>query len=122
MILGIGTDIVQMIRIEKALQRNGFLERTYTGEEQRLIAGRPVCAAGNFAVKESVAKAFGTGFSCISLQEIEVLRKESGEPYVNLYGAAAQRFAEQKGSRIHVSISNEKEYAIAYVILERADD
>lgn len=121
MILGIGTDIIQIERVEKAIQRKGFLERTYTAAEQQLIAKRSVCAAGNFAVKESVAKAFGTGFSCISPLDIEVLRQENGCPYVKLYGAAARLFEEQNGARLHVSISNEKEYAVAYAVLEGAE-
>ena len=122
MILGIGTDIIRIERIEKAIQRKSFLEYTYTPAERQLIERRPVCAAGNFAVKESVAKAFGTGFSCISLVDIEVLRAENGCPYVNLYGAAAQLFKERNGTRVHVSISNEKEYAVAYVVLEGRSD
>ncbi len=118
MVLGIGTDIIQIERVEKAIARKSFLERTYTEAERQLIAQRTVCAAGNFAVKESVVKAFGTGFSCISPQEIEVLRGENGSPFVKLYGAAEKRFQELGGEQIHVSISNEKEYAVAYVVLE----
>ena len=122
MILGIGTDIVQIERVEKAIQRKGFLERTYTVAEQQLIEKRTVCAAGNFAVKESVVKAFGTGFSCISPLEVEVLRSENGSPYVKLYGAAQEVFEKRQGKRLHVSISNEKEYAIAYVVLEGEEE
>lgn len=118
MILGIGTDIIQTERINRAVQQKGFAERVFTTAERELIAKRAVCAAGNFAVKESVAKAFGTGFSCISPLDIEVLRAENGCPYVNLYGAAARLFEERKGTRIYVSISNEKDYAVAYVLLE----
>ncbi len=122
MILGIGTDIVQIERIEKAIARKGFLEHTYTEAERQLIAQRAVCAAGNFAVKESVVKAFGTGFSCISPREVEVLRRENGSPYVSLYGAAEKYFRELGGERIHVSISNEREYAVAYVVLEGTEN
>ena len=74
--------------------------------------------AGNFAVKESVAKMLGTGFVGISPKDIEVLRDDKGKPYVNMYNNA-KKMAEEKGiDVIHVSISDNKECAIAYVIGE----
>ena len=128
MILGIGTDLVQIERIEKAITSERFRERIYTEAERNLIAKRPMCAAGNFAVKESVVKAFGTGFSVtmtgktVKPTDIEVLREETGKPYVRLYGTAKEVFEQMGGKRLHVSITNERELAMAYVILEGAAD
>ena len=90
----------------------------FTEAETQLIGDRWVKAAGNFAVKEAVSKMFGTGFRGISLKEIEVLRDELGKPYVKLYGKAAECAKQQGITRIHVSITNTKEYANAFVIGE----
>ena len=121
MIFGIGTDIIEMERIQKAISRKRFLDMVYTEEEQKLIAGRVQKAAGNFAVKEAVVKAFGTGFCGISPKDIEVLRDEAGKPFVKCYGNA-ETFRKEHGiTTIHVSISNLKDYAQAFVVLEWND-
>lgn len=119
MIVGIGTDLVENSRVEKACSKQAFVSRSFTLQEQELILQNLGKASGNFAVKEAVSKAFGTGFRQIGLKEIEVLRDEQGKPYVNLYGNA-QAIAEQlEINTIHVSISNTKEYTVAYVIAEK---
>lgn len=118
MIRGIGIDLIEIERVAKACEREGFLKRCFTHDEINLIGERWAKAAGNFAVKEAVAKMFGTGFRGISLKEIEVLRNEIGKPYVNLYGKAAELAREQDITTIHVSITNTKEYANAFVIGE----
>lgn len=118
MIIGIGTDLIEIERIRKACVKEAFLLRSFTLEERLCIEGRPAKAAGNFAVKEAVSKVMGTGFRGIGLNEIEVLRDDLGKPYVNLYGRAKER-AESLGiQRWHVSISNTKTLATAYVIGE----
>lgn len=119
MIFGIGTDIIETERIQKAMQRKRFLDYVYTEAEQVLIAERVQKAAGNFAVKEAVVKAFGTGFSGICPKEIEVLRNEAGKPFVQCYGKAELFLKEHGITYIHVSISNIKEYAQAFVVLEK---
>ncbi|MDE7300029.1 MAG: holo-ACP synthase [Lachnospiraceae bacterium] len=118
MIVGIGTDIVEIGRIERAYSCAGFAQRVYTEREQELIGGRASRAAGNFAVKEAVVKAFGTGFRGIDPVEIEVLRDEAGKPYIVLRGAALARSGELGIRQLHVSISNERQYAIAFVTAE----
>ena len=118
MITGIGTDLVEIARVQKAIGRSAFLEKVYTERERELIAVRPVRAAGNFAVKESVVKAFGTGFRTISAIDIEVLRDELGKPYVVLHGPAKEQAESSNILQIHVSISNTKEYAVSYVVME----
>ena len=91
MIIGIGTDIIEIERIKKACAREAFLLRSFTMPEREFIAGRAEKAAGNFAVKEAVSKVMGTGFRGISLNEIEVLRDSFGKPYIRLYGRASER-------------------------------
>ena len=119
MIFGIGTDIIETERIQKAISKKRFLDMVYTEAEQQLIAGRVQKAAGNFAVKEAVVKAFGTGFRGISPKDIEVLRDEAGKPFVKCYGNA-ETFRKEHGiTTIHVSISNLKDYAQAFVVLEQ---
>ena len=119
MIFGIGTDLIEVARVEKACEKESFLNRVFTKAEQELITGNFQRAAGNFAVKEAVVKAFGTGFGKIAPIEIEVLREPSGKPYVVLYGEAKAFQLSLGIAAIHVSISNTKEFATAYVIAEQ---
>lgn len=118
MIIGIGTDMIEIDRVVKACDKEAFLLRTFTKEEVLLIKKAKWKSADNFAVKEAVSKMFGTGFRGISLLEIEVLRDSFGKPYVNLYGNA-KKLAEQLGiKKIHVSITNTKELTQAFVVGE----
>lgn len=118
MIFGIGTDLIEVERIGKAYEKESFRRKVYTEQEQQMIAEHAQRAAGNFAVKESVVKAFGTGFREISPIDVEVLREASGKPYVVLHGAAKEMQHAKGILRVHVSISNTKEYAIGYVVME----
>lgn len=118
MILGIGIDLIEMQRIEKACTREAFLIRYFTLKERQLIAARPETAAGNFAVKEAVVKSFGTGFRGIEPIDIEVLRDKAGRPFVNLYGGADRQAALMGIKKIHVSVTNTKTCAAAYVVAE----
>lgn len=118
MIFGVGTDLIEIERVVKACKRPAFLERYFTEKERSLIALDIRKAAGNFAVKEAVAKMFGTGFREITPVEIEVLRDEQGCPYVAVYGRTKE-LAEKHGlTKIHVSISNTAKYANAFVVGE----
>jgi len=115
MIKGIGVDIVEIDRIEKAATRQPrFVERILTEAERNvyetLTKRRQVeFLAGRFAAKEAVAKAVGTGITeMIGWQDIEVLNDERGKPIVNA----------PINSPIHLSISHSKEYAVAQVIIE----
>ena len=123
MIIGVGIDIVEIERVEKACRRGPFLRKIYTEAEQDLIGECFRIAAGNFAVKEAVAKVFGTGFGkkCMP-REIEVLRDPFGKPYVCLYGKALETMRELSIDRFHVSISNIKELASAYVVGESCNE
>lgn len=121
-IRGIGVDVVENARIERALRRwdQRFLHRILTPGE-RMDVGDPPYApsvAVRFAAKEAVAKAFGTGLRGLSWQEIEVRHDALGAPHIHLYGAAAKR-AEQMGVRkAWVALSHERSVSVAMVVLE----
>ena len=122
MIIGIGIDLIEIERIKKACAKEAFLLRSFTSAEIECIGGRAERAAGNFAVKEAVSKAMGTGFRGMSLNEIEVLRDDLGKPFVRLYGRAGVKAAALGIARWHVSISNTKTLAEAYVIGEGVEE
>ncbi len=118
MILGIGTDLVEQKRIEKACERERFLSLCYTEKEMVLLSVKKTRAAGHFAVKEAVAKALGTGFRGFGPKDIEVLRDELGKPVVCLYGDA-KHLSEQLGvTHIFVSITDEGGFSMAVAVLE----
>ncbi|MDO4942852.1 MAG: holo-ACP synthase [Lachnospiraceae bacterium] len=118
MIIGVGTDVIEIKRMEKMCSGNRFPERIFHANEKELVAGYPSKAAGNFAVKEAVVKVFATGFCGVEAYEIEVGREESGKPYVVLHGNAKKKAAQMNITKWHVSISNTKDIAIAFVIGE----
>lgn len=122
-IVGLGTDIVEIQRIEQSLTRSPRLvERVLTPAEQQIYAAHPQPAryfAKRFAAKEAAAKAFGTGIGRgISFQHFEISNNEQGKPVISL-SAGAQDLATQLAVRsVWLSISDETDYAMATVILE----
>lgn len=118
MITGIGVDLIEVDRVRRACEKEGFLKRCFTEQEQELIKADRNKAADNYAVKEAVAKMLGTGFRKFSLLDIEVLRTPIGKPYVVLHKGAEELAKEQGITVIHVSISNTREYANAFVVGE----
>lgn len=118
MVIGIGSDLIETTRVQDACKKEAFFTRCFTIHEQQLINQDIEKASGNFAVKEAVSKALGTGFRSFSLKDIEVLRDELGKPYVNLYGNAATLQEQLSISHIHVTISNTKEYTMAFAVAE----
>lgn len=118
MILGIGNDIVEIARIEKAIQNESFKKRVYTENEIELIekkgAGKVASYAGRFSAKEAISKAMGTGVRGFNLIDIEILSDELGKPVVN-FKNELEKFMNNK--RIELSISHSKEYATAVAIL-----
>lgn len=122
-ILGIGTDIVEIERIERLLERHAerFLERLlHPHELTKFNASRQKAAwlAKRFATKEAVAKALGTGIGKeASFFEIETSHSDLGKPQLHLHGTALAR-AERLGViDIQISLADEREYAVAFVIL-----
>ncbi len=120
MITGIGTDIVSIERFGKALER--VAERCFTPAELAYAEKshhKLEHLAGRWAAKEALAKALGCGFGekC-SWQDIEILNDSSGRPVMTLSGCALQTCHELGGVCWHVSISHEKDYATAFVVIE----
>lgn len=122
MIVGIGIDIVEIARMEKSLKKFGkrLLNKFLTEKEIELIK-RPEYryAASRFAAKEAAVKALGTGFGAgISARQIEILPGLNGVPVLKFFGAARLRLESIGGKRAHLSISHERNYAVALAILE----
>lgn len=122
MILGIGCDLIEIPRVQKALKQKGFRERVYAEDEIEYCMGRGRAAvesfAARFAAKEAFLKAMGTGLRDGKLFDIVTHNDELGQPYVELRGF----FAEQAGARgvkhISISLSHNKSTAMAVVVLE----
>lgn len=121
MILGIGTDIIEIDRIDKAVERNSkFLEKMFTKKEVEFFKERNFKAetiAGSFSVKEAVSKALGTGIRNFAFNDIEVLRDDLGKPEVTLSKKIVNIF-NLNNIKIHASISHNNDTAIAFVIIE----
>jgi holo-[acyl-carrier protein] synthase len=113
-----GIDIIEIERIEAAVQRWGerFLARIYTDSEQAYCRGKPRRLAGRFAAKEAASKALGVGVRYIRWREIEILPDGRGKPRLTLHGRAAQ-VAERLGlTGFEVSITHSRTDAVAVVI------
>lgn len=124
-ILGLGTDIAEIDRIEKALQRSGraFAERILTKDELvkfDSLKQQGRFLAKRFAAKEAASKALGTGIAHgVSFQDFSIVNDDNGKPVLEVSGCAAQIAAGMGGAGWHLSISDERHYAVATVILER---
>ncbi|MCD8119841.1 MAG: holo-ACP synthase [Lachnospiraceae bacterium] len=121
MIKGIGNDLTEIARVADAVQKEAFRNHCYTSEEIAFCKDRAVLYADNFAAKEAVAKALGTGFSGFGPREIEVLRDGRGRPFVRLFGGAKERMEELGITNIHVSISNTAELSFATAVAETVE-
>jgi holo-[acyl-carrier protein] synthase len=121
-IFGIGIDLVEVARIEKAVKRQGkrFLQTVYTERERKFCLprrNRYLSLSARFAAKEAFLKALGTGFSKgISWREVEVLDNEHSRPTFNIEGKAKKLLGKRK---VHLSISHIKDYATAVVVIEK---
>jgi holo-[acyl-carrier protein] synthase len=120
MIYGIGCDIVEIARIEKLHSDSGekFLNKIFTKKEIELAPNdteqKIAYLAKRFAAKEAFSKALGTGIGDeISFKEIEILNDKKGKPYINILSEKHQNF------KINLSLSDEKMYAAAFVVLEK---
>ncbi len=130
MIIGLGSDIVEIARIEAMHARHGqrFLDRIFTRREQELARQRGAGAlaptlAKRFAAKEAAAKALGSGFRAgVQWHEIEVVNDEMGAPKLLLHGGAARRLRALlpagRTARLHLTLSDERRYALAVAIIE----
>lgn len=126
MIIGIGVDIIEIERVRQAIRNNkNFLSKLFTEREIDYFISRNMNSeviAGNFAAKEAVSKALGTGMRGFSFKDIEILRNELGKPEVILHNGANlignKLVGNNNSLRIHLSISHNNSSAIAYSVLE----
>ena len=122
MICGVGTDIAQVSRFEKWVKNPEMIERFFN-EKERSFAGSESAKcqhyAARFAAKEAFSKALGTGISGFGLKEVYITNNEEGKPSLNIEGAALALLKERFGDcNVFVSLSHEKEYAVAFVVIE----
>ncbi len=123
-ILGLGTDIVEIARIEQVVERSGdrLAKRILTASEWEVYQQhhQPVrFLAKRFSVKEAAAKAFGTGIrNGLAFNQFEVFNNELGKPCLRLLGQAAVLAAEMGINHYHVTLADERRYACATVIFE----
>ncbi len=132
MILGLGCDIVQVLRFAKGeafllrFIKKYFTEREFKELERKIklqdIAILTLAVATRFAAKEAVSKALGSGFQKgITLKDVEIMHDASGKPIVNLYNKAlvqAYYISNNQEFKIHLTLSNEREYVNAVAVLE----
>jgi holo-[acyl-carrier protein] synthase len=124
MILGTGIDLIEVARIAASFEKFGerFVNRVLLPDEITYCLSHKDPApflAVRFAAKEAVSKAFGTGIGAqLGWRDIEIRRKESGEPYVVLHGKGAELFAARGAKKMHVSLTHTSNYAAATAILE----
>jgi len=114
----VGTDIVEIQRIEQAISgwQDSFLRRIYTEAELESCQNRAPSLAARFAAKEAVMKALGTGANGISWRDIEILSNSQGAPVVQLHNQAERKAKENDIAKFSVTMSHCKEYAVAFVI------
>ncbi len=122
MIYGIGVDIVKIDRIQDAVERwgEGFLHKVYTDSEIDYCYTKKVpylSLAVRFAAKEALIKAISSEIH-VSLKDIEVVTSEGGRPYFTLYGSVKEFFDNRNIKGIHLSLSHEREFGVASVVLE----
>ncbi|MEM9081204.1 MAG: holo-ACP synthase [Verrucomicrobiota bacterium] len=126
-LFGIGIDVVEVERIEGSIAEFGeqFLERIFTENERAYCERQRNPAlhfAARFAAKEAVSKAFGTGIGeSVGWRDLEVVRKESGEPELRLYGRGKE-YAEERGvAEVKISLTHARHYAAANAVVMVAD-
>ncbi len=124
MILGTGIDLIEVARIASSFEKFGerFVNRILLPDEIAYCQSHKNPApflAARFAAKEAVSKAFGTGIGAqLGWQDIEIRRKETGEPFVVLHGKGAELLAARGARRLHLSLTHTENYAAATAILE----
>ena len=124
MILGTGIDLIEVARIASSCEKFGdrFVKRILLPDEiaycQLHRKPAPFFAA-RFAAKEAISKAFGTGIgAALGWQDMEIRRKESGEPFVVLHGKGRELFEARGAKNLHLSLTHTENYAAATAILE----
>ena len=125
MIFGIGTDIVEIKRIEEITSLKKFAGRILSENEQHIFASmndskKIRYISKQFAGKEAISKALGTGINKdVSFNNIEILRDDNGMPFFNPINQIANLIADLGITKTHVSLADENHYAIAIAVLEK---
>jgi len=124
LIFGIGTDIIEVDRIQKVMERDmGFRDKIFTRAEIEYceqMRFKYQHYAARFSAKEAFLKAIGTGWRYgITFGDIEVIHDDLGKPEINTYGKAKEWVDSEGISNIHVSLSHLKEIATAIVVIEQ---
>ena len=125
MIVGVGIDLIEVARVQSVAERFGdrFLHRILRPDELaycRDFARPSPHVAARFAAKEAVSKAFGTGIgAALGWQDIEVARRDSGQPFLVLHGAGLELLASRGGGTIHLSLSHTEHYATAVAVWDQ---
>ena len=127
-IIGIGVDIVENSRLKKLIKNKQFLQRIFTKLEQKRsnkLKNKINYYSKRFAAKEAFSKATGLGISkYLNFKDIEIMNDKSGKPLINLNKSSSyylQKKFKVKSFKTNLSISDEKKYSIAYVIIEKND-
>jgi holo-[acyl-carrier protein] synthase len=122
MITGIGVDVVHVHRMERWRQIPGLLKRYFHPEELSAAlskgSGVDLSLAARFAAKEAFGKALGTGLTGIVLKDIMVKNRHNGQPEIKIFGTALDALKRSGAGRIHLSLTHERDNAIAMVVLE----
>ena len=125
-IFGIGTDIVKNSRIKRLIKDKKFINRIFTSNEiqdSKKIKQKVLFFSKRFAAKEAFAKSLGTGFTHnINFKDINISKKKSGKPYLTLSNnlkIILKRKLKLKKIKIFLSLSDEREYSVAYVITQK---
>ena len=125
MISGIGVDIVQVRRMKRWLEVPGLPERYFHQDELSASFAKGKRAgeslAGRFAAKEAFGKALGTGLAGIELKDIIVVNNRNGKPDIKVTGTALSTLGQNGADTVHLSISHERDNAVAMVVLECRD-
>ena len=121
MIVGIGNDIIEIERVEKAISKEGFIAKVYTQREIENIVkrgNRTETYAGIFSAKEAISKAIGTGVREFALTDLEILNDNLGKPYVIVSDKLNEIIQRKKENyQIEIAISHSKKYATAMAII-----
>ena len=123
-IFGAGIDLIEISRINKSIKNKNFIDRIYSKSEiqkARSLKNKSSFFAKRFAAKEAFSKAIGTGISeGISFKEISVVNNIKGKPTIKLSGKTKNIVLKKiKKAKVYLSLSDEKKYAIAMVIIEQ---
>lgn len=122
MAFSVGTDIVQISRMQRLLESigSGFVKRTFTARELEVAGSRPQSLAGRWAAKEAVLKALGTGVTDLALTDIEVDQDDTGQPELRLHGETERRADAAGITAWALSISHDGDYAVAVAVASSA--